>query len=160
MVITVRDAVVDDLRWIEPLLKKGSTDGHFAPTVGKQGGMLVLAALHGSEINMARLRNGTMSMAKVRATVHVAELDTAPSSFLLALHDETGLEVHLAATKREALRNGLFNALVSNAISNATSTGRVYARCYQKSTWAIRGLEKLGFVVSGGTNPVELDYQP
>lgn len=99
MSIAVRSAVVEDVQWIEPLLKKGALDGHFAPTVGMQGGMLVLAALHGAEINMMRLRDGKVSPAKVRATIYAAELDAAPSAFLLALKDETGIELHLAATK-------------------------------------------------------------
>ena len=140
------------------LLRSGTRDGHFGPTVSSQANGLMEALLHDGFLTMVKLRGSVQAPCRINTEFWVADIDEAPSSFLIALVDKTAneIEVHLAATQNQTQRKGCFSALVNHLVSNHTSGNRIFARCYKKSTWAVSALQKLGFKVSKPGDPVEL----
>ena len=148
------------MMWIEKLLKVGSSEGHFGPTVGMQASALLSSTLSDGGFNMLKLRNGKPTQVFMSAKLAVADINGQPASFVLTLEDSMEVEIHLAATIKELRRNGCFNELSHAVIAEHSKTKRVFARCYKKSSWAQTALVALGFVVCATGNPIELEFQP
>lgn len=158
MSVTVRLAVTEDLRWIEPLMVRAAKDGHFSPPMERQGGLMLMAALQGAELNIMTSRRGVARKVPVIPTVRVAELDGTPSAFLLSWDDAGEREANLSATIKSARRKGCFDALMTAELQALQPGQRIIARCYPKSTWALEALErKHGFTRVSDGNPIELE---
>ncbi len=156
MDITVRRGMPKDANWIAFLLKEGAKDGHFGPTLVAQAPALLDAIFKNGGMMMMKLRDGIQAPCFVSAEVLVAELEGKAASFLILIRDETGIELHLAGTKKSSRRNGCFRALVRHVVAKHEKNMRIFARCYKKSTWAIEGLKKEGFKTTKAGDPVEL----
>ncbi len=159
MTIAIRPAVVEDATWMAPLLREGAREGHFLDTVGFQADPLLHSLLNFGGLTMRKLRRGREEVCTVHGYVWVATVDNEPAAFLICMDDQEGYELHLAGTRSEYLRRGCFKALVGHAIANAPSEGRVFARCYPRSTVAVDALRRYGFVRSSSGDPMELDLK-
>lgn len=159
MTIAIRPAVVEDATWMAPLLREGAREGHFLDTVGFQADPLLHSLLNFGGLTMRKLRRGREEVCTVHGYVWVATVDNEPAAFLICMDDQEGYELHLAGTRSEYLRRGCFKALVGHAIANAPSEGRVFARCYPRSTVAVDALRRYGFVPSSSGDPMELDLK-
>lgn len=156
---TIRAGNQADVKWIERLLRVGTSEGHFGPTVGMQAPALLSTTLSDGGFNMLKLRNGKPTPVFMSAKLAVADLDGQPASFVLTLEDSTEVEIHLAATIKEFRRNGCFDALSNSVIAEHSKTKRVFARCYKKSSWAQAALVELGFIVCATGDPIELEFK-
>lgn len=159
MSMSLRKAGVDDVVWMAALLREGAQEGHFLSTVGEQAEPFLTTLLQFGGITMLKLRQGREEVCTVHGEVWVADWGVEPASFLICMDDQTGYEIHLSATRKAYRRRGCFSALVRHAIANGPSEGRIYARCYEKSIVAISNLQRMGFELTSGGDPIELDLK-
>lgn len=157
MSLKIRAAKTTDINWIVSLLKEGSRDGHFGPTVADQANALLNAIFQNGSIQMLKLRNGIRAEVFVQASILVAELNGTPASFTITLDDGDEIEIHLAGTMKTHQRNGCFLALVEH-IKKQKAQKRLFARCYKKSTRAVTALTSAGFKITKKGNPIELTF--
>ena len=151
----IRKGNIDDLIWIGNLLIEGANEGHFGPSMSYQAMVFLQAVIQSGGVQMIKLRGGIKAPVFVPMELTVAEVDGNPASFLICCKEGSDVEIHLAATIKRFRKNGCFSKLVMNAIIN-NSNCLVYARCYKKSTSAIKGLKKLNFKPTKKGNPIEL----
>lgn len=158
MTIAIRSADLKDAAWIVALLRNGAQQGHFRQTLIDQAVPFVHGLLHFGCVTMLKLRHNRQEFCKVVGNVRVATWEGQPAAFLICLHDGEGYELHLAGTRPEFIRRGCFKALVRHALVNMPEEGRVFARCYAKSSVAIEVMKAHGFVRTSSGDPVELDW--
>src|SRR5690242_2182927 len=85
MGITIRQGSESDAAWVVRLLRSGTRDGHFGPTVSSQANGLMEALLHDGFLTMVKLRGSVQAPCRINTEFWVADIDEAPSSFLIAL---------------------------------------------------------------------------
>lgn len=159
--ITVRSAETQDIVWISNLIKEGARGGHFSFTVENQADDLVKEILTRGGVTMMKLRDFIQVPRFCNGSMRIAEVNGEPASFLLAMHDDVEVELHLAATKKQFRRVGCFAQLIQHEIDlNRANGKRLYARCYKKSSWAMDALKKRSFVQVSHDEPVELVFSP
>jgi hypothetical protein len=148
MSLSIRPMTRSDAPWVIHLLRDGTAGGHFLPTVAAQAPVFIDKWLDPSGFPMQLLRQKNISIRHVTAKCWVAEAHGQSAAFLIALDHHGELELHLASTKPEWRRQGALLALCRHAIDQIPPDAgiRIYARCYQKSTWAIDALLKLNFL--------------
>jgi len=159
MAISIRNANSTDLSWITSLLREGSDQGHFAPTVNQQASHIVTYILNNGKIQMMKVRDGGLRPVTIPAYIKVAEFDGKPASFLLCLVESNEIELHLAGTIKSQRNKNCFRRLVANEVHNNPGASRIYARCYEKSTYAKAAFEKEGFEVTKDGDPNELTFR-
>lgn len=151
----LRKGSTDDSEWIIKSLIDGANEGHFGPSMKFQAKEFLKAVIKSGGAQMMKLRGGIQAPTFVKMELTVADIDGVPASFLICCDDNDGIEIHLAGTLKKFRKNGCFNRLVEEVIKNH-SESRIYARCYKKSSWAIKGLEKLNFQTTKHGDPIEL----
>ena len=159
MTLNIRKGERADAVWISNLLKDGSRDGHFLYTVAHQADDLLESIFQNGGLSIFKLRDNLQEPVAqfVKADILVAELYNSAASFLILLIENNKIELHLAATKKQFRRKGCFSALVEHVIKNYRGSYKIFARCYKKSTWAIKALKSKGFVITSTNNdPIEL----
>jgi len=153
--MNIRSGSVKDIDWIAKLLIEGANEGHYLPTIKLQAKNLVQSVIDNGGVNIVKLRGSVQCPVFIKMDLTVAETDGFPVSFLICCEDINEVEIHLAGTLKGFRKNGCFNKLVNQAIINYRRS-RIYARCYKKSSWAIKGLEALNFKITKNGNPIEL----
>lgn len=157
--ILISRATHSDVDWISQGLREGSRCGHFSKRMEADASRLTAEILDKGGFEILKWREGSLTRNFTNASVLVAEIAGAPAGFLITLHGEQEVELHLAWTLRNFRRKGVFHALVQHQIAECSSIPRIFTRCYQKSTWAMAAFEKEGFAVTKQGNPVELTLQ-
>lgn len=156
MGIVVRSGNIADASWVVSLLREGAQLGHFSEFVGPTASPLVGEILTKGGFTIVKGRGGLQAPRFINATIKVADLDGEPASFLISLMEKNEVELHLAATRKQLRRKGCFSELTKNEIASHNPSIRIFARCYKKSTWAVEALQKEGFEITKGGDPVEL----
>jgi hypothetical protein len=159
MAISIRNANSTDLSWIISLLREGSDQGYFAPTVNQEASHIVAYILNNGIIQMMKVRDGGRRPVTIPAYIRVAEFDGKPASFLLCLVENNEIELHLAGTIKSQRNKNCFRRLVANEVHNNSAASRIYARCYEKSTYAKAAFVKEGFQVTKDGEPCELTFR-
>lgn len=151
----IRSGTYQDIIWITKLLIEGANDGHYLSTVKDQAKELLQNIVANGGVQVMKLRGSIQAPVFLRMNLTIAEIDGNPVSFLVCSIEPNEVEIYLAGTLKKSRRHGCFNNLVTEAVSTY-SNNRIYARCYKKSSWAIKGLESLNFKITKSGNPIEL----
>lgn len=152
----IRKATRSDAEWISQGLREGSRCGHFSKRMEADASRLIAEILDKGGFEILKWREGSLTRHFTNASILAAEVAGAPAGFLISLLSDQEVELHLAWTLKDFRRKGVFHALVQHQIAECSATLRIFARCYQKSTWAIAAFEKEGFAVTKQGNPMEL----
>lgn len=154
--IAIRDVKNSDIDWIANLLIEGGKQKHFIGTERREHAYTILEeAIFKNYVSYWSIKDLKKIKTFKRAETYIAEIDGSVAGFLLCSFDSNGMELHLAATKKEFRRKGCFIHLIDYAINNFEGTKKIYARCYEKSSWAINGLKKYGFVKTNEGKAIE-----
>ncbi len=153
----LRQGTMNDSTWIAKLLVEGAIDGHFGNSMKLQALVFLNAIIESGGVQMIKLRGNIQAPTFVPMELTVAEVDGVPASFLICSKESGAVEIHLAGTKKTFRKNGCFTRLVSDAISK-NKNSRIYARCYKRSSVAIKRLKNLNFKPTKKGEPLELTF--
>jgi len=155
----IRKAELSDIAFIEELLIRGCEERHFGPTVKIQAKAMLEQVIKYGSLEFMLLRNNRKSVCTKKVEIFVAVLNGETASFIINALYENEAELHLAYTHKNFRRKGLFLNLLMYSVERYEKDmkiNRIYARCYNKSSWAKECLLKNGFSVSQYGNPEEL----
>lgn len=155
MSVNIRNGSVQDSNWIIKLLEQGARDGHYGPSLSFQAKEFMQSILETGSVRLVKARGSIKAPVVIEADVLVAEFGETPASFIICFKEQGEVEIHLAGTVKEFRGKGCFRKLTVEAIKKYQGS-KIYARCYEKSSWAIQALTKLGLKVTKKGNPVEL----
>ncbi|MCO8321126.1 GNAT family N-acetyltransferase [Burkholderia cenocepacia] len=150
MNISIRNATLNDVSFLVQQFDEGVAGGHFAGQPHVTTARVWQEWLTKHHIFREIYRpNGTHAFEAIPITVWIADRGGEAIGWLVSSpefpNDKSSIEIYMMGVKKSARRQGVASSLVQHAESQYDAATKFYARCYPKSTWAIKFLEKNGY---------------
>lgn len=146
--IIIRDAKMQDIKFMQDLIKEGVKGRHFLDESKINGPRFVgsIIELLDKIINkeVIGVMDPSRNITGFKYWAKIAEFEGKLAGMIICKTDNKEIEIHMLAVDKLYRRKGIANYLVLDEI-NRYKGSTFIARCYKKSTYAMALFKKIGF---------------